>query len=368
MKMRYKYFKVIIIFFVLTFSAWIWSSSKVSSKEPGIYKLLDLSSHTRYEELLRTYAQMSDKDKAKGETLYLVGYAYMQIRNHEQARPYLQAAIKKGFNGFPQWTSARSLLTKIKLAESLRPPFLSETKDDDGQVKMRIYGSHTEWINYVISATPLYLKRAEDVFGKQIPLVDFYLFATRYEYDEFFKTMFDGYQPKSHQDGTGDNNMVVFCQIGDSGKIEIPAGSNRALGNVLHEYSHCLCRTIYGDNYLKDVPQWLDEGIADYVAEPYFAEQYKSYEQRIKTFAENHDPPSYKQMCRELHKDPDMRYAIGCMMVRELVAEKGELIVASLMETACQVRDFNKAITQLAGCKPELLLQKVVRKYWPAKK
>lgn len=359
--MRYRN-KVIILLIVLAFIG--WRSEIVFCKQPSIYKLQDLSSHGRYEELVRSYSQMSEKDKAKGETLYLVGYALLRIRRIDEAKSYLQSAIKKGFNGYPAWTSARSLLQKIKLAQSLRPPFIAEIRDEASQVKMRAFGIHTEWINYAVSALPVYLSRAETVLGKDIPPVDFYFFADRQEYNEFFNAMFDGHKPRQFQDGTADLSMVVFCQIGDSGKIDIPAGSNRALGNILHEYGHALCHTIYGDNYLFNAPEWLNEGFADYLAEPYFAEQYKSYDQRLIEFAQKHSAPTYKQMSKELYKDPNIRYAIGAMMVRELVADKGPDLVLNLMNSARRLRDFNKAIVDVAGYRPEILLQRVVRKYW----
>ena len=43
---------------------------------------------------------------------------------------------------------------------------------------------------------------------------------------------------------------------------------SRAYGDVMHEYGHALCDTIYGDNYLDHVPERLNEGMADAVAKP----------------------------------------------------------------------------------------------------
>jgi len=360
--MSNKFFQPIAFLLILILCQ--WSSQIVLSKQIDISTLTDLSARRRYGALLQAYSEMSETYRAKPEILYLVGFALMKIRKPEQAKQYLQAALKRGFSGYPNWISAREMLQKINTIESLKPPFIEEINDENSQTKIRVYGLHTEWINYVVAALPAYLKRAEEVFGTNIPLTSFYLFADREAYDQFFQTMFDGHQPQHFQDGTGDKNIVLFCQIADSGRIETPAGSSRALGNVLHEYSHSLCNTIYGDNYLVDVPQWLDEGIADYVAEPYFAQLYRSYDQRLKEFARDNSPPSYKEMSRELHKDANIRYAIACMMVKELVADKGAGFVSNLLARAIELRNFNKAIIEVAGYRPEVLLQRVIQKYW----
>src|SRR4030095_366378 len=160
----------------------------------------------------------------------------------------------------------------------------------------------------------------------------FYFFDTRETFEHFYLAMF-GIKPRDWwHDGTGNFNVVAYCERDRNDKVSRPPGARRTTGDVLHEYGHALCSTYYGDGYLTAVPNWLNEGLVDAVADPFYAELFGHYRKLLSEQGQRSNPPSYRQMCRELYKDPEVRYAVAGLMVQELLDGKPDRVKRILDE------------------------------------
>lgn len=163
------------------------------------------------------------------------------------------------------------------------------------------------------------------------------------------------------QDGTGDSNVVVFCELNSDGR---PRSLQEAGGDVLHEYGHCLCNTIFGDNYLDRVPQWFDEGAADAIARPYYDRLFEYSVRRIKDEVANGRPaPTYKQMCSEVYNDPQLRYVYARLMMQELLAGRPLSTLQLILNKARETQNFDLAIKQVTGTDPDDLIARVRTRY-----
>src|SRR5436190_755576 len=286
-------------------------------QEPGdpVREAAAESSKSRHRAVLRSFEEHPELLKSNPQAQYLAGHSWVRLHRPELAKPLLNAALKGGFGGYPGWESAEALLKRIDWIERLRPPLAKEISEDERLKAIRVFADDTPWIREVLRALPDYVRRAKEVFGDELPQVDFYLFRSRLAFKDFYKSLFGVDIPTAWQNGTGNSNVVTFCQEDREGKPINAPGAPRGLGDVLHEYGHALLHTIYGDGYLRRTPQWFDEGASDFVARDYYKELFETSAVQIRKTLATSAAPTYEELSRRLYeRDPALRYAIARYM------------------------------------------------------
>jgi hypothetical protein len=318
------------------------------------------ATHTRWNKLEKIYKQMSAQEKLQPQALYLAGYSLMRMHKPLDARPLFQKAIKGGFHGWPSWTTAEQLVKDVDAMQALMGPHLLDVPAGP-TAKLRVFGRQTTWSSLVLRVMPAYVNRVTEIFGSDLPVVNVYFFDDRAKYERFFKLMFRNEMDRSWQDGTGDSNIVVFCELQGDGRRD---DTDLAQGDVLHEYGHCLCNTVFGDNYLSLVPQWFDEGAADAIAQPY-ADRHFNYARRLlkKEVTSGTPPPTYQQMTSDVYKEPLRRYAYARLMMQELLQGLPLSTLKTILNKASQLQNFDAAIVEVTGINPPDLIARVRARY-----
>lgn len=322
------------------------------------------SSKGRHRAVLKILEENPELLKSSPQAQYLAGFSWVRLHRPELAKPLLTAATEAGFNGYPGWETAKALLERVAVVERLRPPPAKGLPEDERLKSVRVFADDTPWIQEVLKALPDDVTRAREVFGKELPQIDIYLFQSRLDYNKFYKALFGVDIPTSWQNGTGNANIVTFCQADREGKAVNPPGSPRALGDVLHEYSHALLNTIYGDGYLRQVPQWLDEGFSDFVAKEHYAELFDSSAAHLRRNLSKSLAPTLEELSRRLYEvDPVVRYAMARFMVEEMLKAKKPGLIRDLLQRARPDGDFEKAILEATGSKSSELRERVIARF-----
>jgi hypothetical protein len=248
--------------------------------------------------------------------------------------------------------------------DRLRPPPAEGLADDERLKSIRVFADDTPWIRAVLKALPDYVSRAREVFGKDLPPIDFYLFRSRQDYTLFYRALFGVEIPTAWQNGTGNSNVVTFCQEDREGKPLNAPGSPQGLGDVLHEYGHALLHSTYGDSYLRRVPQWLDEGLSDFVARAYYKKLFEASGEELRRSLARGPAPSYEDLCRRLYeRDPYVRYAMARFMVEELLKEKEPGVIRDILRRARPDGDFEKAIFDATQLRTATLRELVLGRF-----
>ncbi|HVE41768.1 MAG TPA: hypothetical protein VNM14_17885 [Planctomycetota bacterium] len=322
------------------------------------------SSKSRHRAVLRIFEDHPELLKSDPQAQYLAGHSWMRLHRPELAKPLLGAAVKGGFGGYPGWESAEALLKRIDWIERLRPPPAKDLPEDEALKSIRVFADDTPWIRAVLQALPNDVRRAKEVFGDELPQVDFYLFRSRLAFKDFYKSLFGVDIPTAWQNGTGNSNVVVFCQEDREGKPVNAPGSPRALGDVLHEYGHALLHTIYGDGYLRRVPQWFDEGVSDFVARDHYKELFETSAAQIKKTLATSAAPSSEDLSRRLYeRDPALRYAMARYMVDEILKGRKPEVIREILKQARPEGDFEKAILDATGSKASEFRDRVIARF-----
>ncbi len=307
---------------------------------------------------LRLLSERPDLPDTDARARYLAGYAWMRLHRPDAAKSFLDAC--GDFAGYPGWETTSGLLRRIEAVERLRPPAV----DGGGIPGIRIFADETPWIREVVKSLPAFVDRARAVLGEDLPPVDFYLFRAREQYERFYKALFGVEVATAWQNGTGDSNVVVFCQEDREGRILGRPGALRGLGDVLHEYTHSLLNSFYGDRYLRHVPQWLDEGLSDFVARPYYGELFESSAVAIRKFLAKSVPPAYEDLCRRLYeRDSFVRYGMARFMVEELMKSRETKVIRDILRRAAPPGDFDQAILGATGAIPADLRERVLARF-----
>jgi hypothetical protein len=323
------------------------------------------SSKGRHRAAIRIFEGQPELLKSDPKAQYLAGHAWVRLHRPELAKPLLTAAVSGGFTGYPGWESADALLKRIDWIERLRPPPAKGLSEDERLKSLRVFADDTPWIQEVVKTLPDYVRRAREVFGDDLPQIDFYLFRSRVTYKDFYKSLFGVDIPTAWQNGTGNSNVVVFCQEDREGKPVNAPGSPRGLGDVLHEYNHALLHTLYGDHYLRQVPQWLDEGLSDYLARAYYKELFDSSGALIRRhLAKAAAAPSTEDLSRRLYeRDPSLNYAMARFMVDELLKDREPAVIREILKRARPEGDFEKALVEAGGVRPSELRERVIARF-----
>jgi hypothetical protein len=322
------------------------------------------ASKGRHRAALRVFDEQPDLLTSDPRAQYVAGHSWMRLHRPDLAKPLLAAAVKGGFTGYPGWESADAFLKRIDWIDRLRPP-PAKGLPEDGRLKgLRIFADDTPWIRAILAAFPDFVRRANEVFGEDLPPIDVYLFQSRLAYKDFYKSLFGVDIPTAWQNGTGSANVVTFCQEDREGKPINAPGSPRALGDVLHELNHALVHTMFGDNYLRHVPQWLDEGLSDFLARPYYKELFESSAVLLRRQLATSAAPTTDELARRMYeRDPNLHYAMARYMVDELLKDRKPAVILEILKRARPEGDFEKALVEGAGTTPAELRGRVIARF-----
>jgi hypothetical protein len=321
----------------------------------------------RFFKAVQAFEASTSKIKESPVACYLAAFAWTRLHRYDRAKPLLRQAIAENFNGYSGWTSTKAFLKNIATIEKLTPPLLAQVTEN-GATPVRLFAEQTPWTRPIMKALPVFVQRARQAFGSDVPPISFYIFKTRSSFETIFRLVFNAEIRHSWQDGTGNYNIVVFCERDRTGKISRKAAIACSTGDVLHEYGHALCTTIYGDRYLHRVPQWLNEGMADAIARPYYDELFGRADYFLKQFAtKKMRPPSYEQMCTDMYSDPGVGYIIARAMVAELVKNDDLSVLGAIIRRARQLKNFERAVELATGISPRTCYNRVIKRYWHRK-
>ncbi|HEY9787837.1 MAG TPA: hypothetical protein V6D17_20790 [Candidatus Obscuribacterales bacterium] len=299
---------------------------------------------------------LPEEGRNSGEMSYRRGYSLLRVNRPHEARLFLEHARARGFGGFPGWETTDELLKRVELLERLYPPHLTTFPE------LAVYGRRSPWTEPIIAALPQFVARAKAIFHA-VPEISLCIFPSRRDFDLFHQAMFGMPPAHSWEDGTGNAHIVIFCEEGKGGGWSREPGTARTTGDVLHEYGHALCNTIFGDNYLSLVPKWLDEGMADAIAAPYYAECFAYADRLLKDVALKRKPPGYEMLCKDLYSDAEVGYAFARLMVQTITRGDATMI-GKIVQQARYERNFASALYRISGMTGEQAYDYVVRKYW----
>lgn len=316
----------------------------------------------RFYSALASFNRLTPEEKEEGEACYVAGQIYSYLNQPACANSYYLKAKQKQFAGYSTWGFTDDRLHSLAELRALTPPFYRTFSR--GTSAINLYAAYTSWTGVLIQRIPNFLQYAEAYFGTSLPPIDFYFFSNRRTFDQFHKDLLHVAIPQSWHDGTGNFNVVLFCEVDKDGRITRPASSLRTSGDVLHEYGHALCATIYGDDYLVKVPQWFNEGMADALAAPYYGELYGYADAYVRKEALTRKPPSYATLCTQLYSDHDIGYAFGRLMVKELLGDNRQTQPARRILENARHSDFESAIRTVTGVTPLEAYNRVVARYW----
>jgi len=320
----------------------------------NLNRVFDLMAKNKYNAALNLLRKEHPTLDAEGE--YLEGYCLMRIHQMAEAKPHFQKSVQLGYTPYPGWTPTKNFLDRIDRFEHLRP-----VKQPNACID--IFAANSNWTNPILKELPKFSERARMIFGT-VPKITFYILAQRRDFSTFFSDMFEvSAEKRWWNNGTGVSNVVVFSELDKDGKWSYYPGTARSYGDVLHEYGHALCDTIYGDNYLDHVPEWLNEGMADAVARPYYDELFLATDRLVRNFAKKNKPPDYEGLCHRLYASPDIGYAFGRLMVENLLAGDVQRI-GTIVSDSRQAQDFEKGIKSATGRSGKDAYDAVVKKYW----
>lgn len=157
--------------------------------------------------------------------------------------------------------------------------------------------------------------------------------------------------------------MVLFCRYYPTGAEVGGKNVSDLYFRVLHEYSHALCNTIYGDTF--KMPQWLNEGLADYFGWKYFPLGAQQAKVRLQQLASQRKARTYEEISTALYADSETGYATGDVMVSDLFQGKPLSIYGQIINLArSSGGNFEYALQQTTGRDPKVLYSQLVSSYW----
>jgi hypothetical protein len=223
-----------------------------------------------------------------------------------------------------------------------------------------VYAHGSEWQQHIIGLMPDFVRRANKVFGTDLPHVSFYFFSTYREFRAGFYELLGSSPMASWQTGTGiyrDNRGMVLVSEKDKHNK-----SRDGADIVMHEYSHALCPYFYGQTYLSDIPSWLNEGLADFLSIPWCQDRYAKTPEIIRQEADAGGLPSYRSLATSIYgRCARAGYALARLMVVDLLRDKDPDVIAYILkETQRRNGDFAQIIQEISGRTPRQLYEKVL--------
>ncbi len=313
-------------------------------------------------QVLIDYANLPSDLRDAPQASFFVGQSYLRRHDIEHAEEFLRKAQSAGL-AKPQQERTEAALTRIATLKQLRPPFFHDYALDN--FKIRVFARDTPWSRNLTKQIPTFLARAKEGFGNANAFVSFYLFEDHPSYDRFFDSWTVDPQSILHR-GTGAMQIVMYCRYYPTGK-EVGANDINDLHfRVLHEYSHALCHTTYGDKFR--MPQWLNEGMADYFGWKYKPNGPAIAREKLQQMAAQKPARTYEDLSTRLHDDNELGYVVGDVMVSELMSGKPLSIYGQIIDAArSHGGNFDLAVQQLTGKDPRAVYAQLVKTYWKSR-
>lgn len=310
-----------------------------------------------FDQVLSDYSHLPPEQRNSAQACFFAGQSYLRRHDIENAENYLRKAQTAGLSG-QQQERASTALARIAILKKLRPPFLHDY--NLGTYQIRVFARDSAWTRNLSKQIPNFLLRAQEAFGNgHSANVSFYLFEDRTEYDKFFDSWTA--EPKSilHR-GTGGMQIVMYCRYYPTGK-EVGANNvNDLYFRVLHEYSHALCNTTYGDRF--HMPEWLDEGMADYFGWKYKTDGIVLAREKLRQLDSQKMPKTYQALCSQ--QQGDLKYIVGDVMVSEIFANKPLSLYGQLItEARANGGNFETAIQKLTGQNARDVYSRLLKSY-----
>lgn len=305
-------------------------------------------------------------DKADKQLNYLVAYAYWRLHKFEEAYKYALRAAQSDYVSPKNYPTTKELLERIQSLRKLRPP---RAKLENAELlPFNVYAADTEWFRSVAPELSKFPKQVQKIAGQNLPFVSFFIFENQDAYRLFYKKMFDS-ENTPGQDGTATSNVVVLCETTRDGRANGRHVISWRRGLLLHEYCHAVCRTKYGATFIRNMPRWLEESIADQLAAPYYGRLFRWYESNLLDPTKG-KPPTYNEMKQDLYANPPVCYSFARQMLLEMFknsrdAKNKNAFIALLLEHAQRLDwNFDQAIKDKCGLEPHTLYDLVIQKYW----
>lgn len=313
---------------------------------------------------IEDYKRLPPEVQNTAVACFWAAQCYMRSHQFLAAEPLLRIACQGNLRQ-PYRAIALKLRERVERLKALCPPLDCEYSASG--VSTRVYALKTPWAESIKLQMPRFLARARQAFGEPLPTVSFYLFEERTAYDAFYSGMTSSKNSTGHR-GTGSYLMVLFCQFFPKGKKIGDREPGDLFARVLHEYGHALCCTIYGDRYQEQVPQWLNEGLADAFASIYSEHPYAKAPPAIQRAAARRQPPTYDELCHDLYSDDKTGYAMGDLMVEKILKNQDASAIGRIIKTArADKGDFESAISKVTGKDGRAVFQQVMATYWKTK-
>jgi|AGTN01.1.fsa_nt_gi hypothetical protein len=329
----------------------------------GLDKFDDDFRHFKYVSVIDDYKDLSKQEKAMPSVCYNIAFSRLRKHDFVNAEAPLRSAIARGFKGYDGYPTPAQLLQRIEKLKRLCPPLKSDIIS--GAVRIKVFSREMPWYASVNAELPKFLERAKESFGDSAPPISFYFFDTFADYRAFFLTLFEVEGERKNQEGTGNYNVVVFTAKNEKGE-DTGTDLNFKHGCILHEYCHALCNTIYGDNYLDHIPGWLDEGLADELARPYFTKtHFPYYKKYLAESSVKERPPSLEEMSKTMHYGSKDRYPFAHEMTDHMLEERGVTLFRPLLTKARELNgDFAAAIKDVSGKTVDSIYEQTVSGFW----
>ena len=335
--------------------------------------------HYRYNEAIRLFEEIKQKGNPSFRALYYAAFAYMKLHLPEEAGPLLEQLERAQYQAPHRWKSVQELLKRVHDVNRLSPlPHLNKS-GRNAPASITIYaGPPTTWSRPVLEALPQFEKIGRRIFGEKLQPVNFYIFSDRPTFEEFFSAMFGGRPPFPWQNGTGSTNIVMYCEIGSSGKITRPAGTPETMGSVIHEFGHAWMNSYimkyHNANILSDDLRnpWLDEGISTYIAYLWDSNIMK---RRVAGVISKKDraripPPAFDDLInhREFYQagDRKLNYWLSSLLVRRILGpqENGGVQIPKILDALVQTQDSEAAIKIATGKDARKEYERLVQHLW----
>ena len=291
-----------------------------------------------------------------------VGQSYFRTHDFEHARELMQKADEGNLQP-AQKQRAQNVLSNNSIRSSrFAHPF--STTIHLMAIQFGFMQKTQRGTKSLATQMPTFLARAKEAFGNSNAFIAMYFCEDRDEYNNFFETLSSAQRPgKETPRVQGLDHMVLFCRYFPNGAEIGQNDKNDLYFRVLHEYSHALCNTIYGDHF--KMPQWLNEGMADYFGWKYKPNGGNLAKVRLQKVASMRRAMTYEELSNDLYKDGEMGYAAGDVMVDTLFANKPISLYAQIIQSARSSNgNFDYAVRQVTGHDPKETYSQTVRAYW----
>lgn len=343
----------------------LWAIPSNADEDARVEAMRKYFGNGEFGAVLKEYEQCSPEIRQQPNVCQWVGQSYLRRHDFRNAEPLLQRAAAS--NLAPQMRErAQDACNRINTLKQLCPPFYQQYKL--GGYTINLFAAKTPWSQLLAAQMPTFLSRGQEAFSNQSAEVNFYLLEDRNAYDQFFSAWTAKPPSKNHR-GTGGMSIVMFCRYYPSGVQVGQNDINDLYFRVLHEYSHALCNTIYGDNYGRDVPQWLNEGMADYFGWKYKPAGPQEALANLRKIAAAHKPAqSYEDISKRLYEDAGSGYTMGDVIVTQLFQGQPISLYGQIIDAArTDGGDFDAAVQQVTGRDPRAIYDTLVRTYWGEK-